>query len=44
MADSSQAPVVAPNVLVERRTETHVPFFSATVVADPFIRGPPTRA
>jgi hypothetical protein len=44
MADSSQSPVVAPNVLVERHTATHVPFFSATVVVDPFIRGPPTRA
>ncbi len=44
MAESSQAPVVAPHVLVERRTTTHVPLVSAPVVAGPFIRGPPARA
>ena len=43
VADGSQSPVVAPNVLVERRTETHISLFSAAVVADPFIRGPPVR-
>lgn len=44
MADSSQTPIVAPHVLVERRTATHTHLFSVPVGAGPFIRGPPLRA
>lgn len=40
---SSQAPVAVPRVLAATWTERASHLLSAAVVADPFIRGPPTR-